>query len=1000
MSGANELLDSLSEGDVMTFTANPASEGHIVIGTDRFITVPEELKRIAVQHDHNIETVTFDCPRYWDEHDLTEMAIYINYRNANAVLGAFRAENVTVDPDDSNMIHFTWTISGNVTTHKGSIVFLVCAKTVNTDTGEEVLHWNSEINKDTYVSEGLEAVATTYKSDTDLYTQLLQIVDSAEILDVLGTGVNSERHNGVPKENASGDNSFVQGRGTIARGVNQHARGRFNVADTANKYADIVGNGTSDSDRSNAYTLDWDGNAEYAGGIKAKGVDILNELDKHNNREVEVVVDDTVAYQKEVPANSLPNAKVTRIGGMTRKCTNLIPYPYENSSKTSKGITYTVNDDGSVHIKGTCTAQSDFLVQYNTPFTLPAGTYVISGNNDRIGALYASIEGIGIVYSTGNGTSFTLTKETPVRIAISVYEGNTVDKTVYPMLNKGTTALPYEPYFEGLRSAPVSAMDSAGANIIPFPYVGGASKTSNGVTFTVNPDGGIRIAGTNTHTTYVEYPLITTNSKVFDYDNITVSLYGSTSADIYVTVGGGGWSFGEVKAGTSTILTNSRTTNVFSYALVRVKAGATVSATVYPMLNKGATALPYTQYFKDTIEIPEAVRALGGYGWSVSEDVYNYIDYDKEQFVKRVDKVIFDGTEGWVLDVSNVFGYKELGHLGDAELGQCSHFTNDGVISTAYMEDKTVSLREAGYAYFKDTGVSTVDEWKELLAEWYASGTPLTLVYVLAEPIITDISGLLSASSALKVESGGTVTMVNEHGYEVPSTIHFYTSKDVQEVIGAEEIVGNLVGNASTADKLSGARTITLSGDVEGTAEFDGGTDITINTTVKNLTHTHNNATESAAGFMSAVDAKYLAKVRTGDIGNFSGKTLGDLQTALLTWVSTRANYPNATAVFSCETIQNIWNAGDTSATFNAGAQWTVRLETSFGGTNYCQLYFSRYFDKDVYMAALSNGNWQKMRKLAFTDEMTNHRNIFVLDGVPTDLSAYSDGDIIMVKES
>ena len=65
MSRADELLDTLSEDDVSVFTVKP----HIVINSDRTITVPNSLKRIAVQYDHNIETITFDCPRYWDELD-------------------------------------------------------------------------------------------------------------------------------------------------------------------------------------------------------------------------------------------------------------------------------------------------------------------------------------------------------------------------------------------------------------------------------------------------------------------------------------------------------------------------------------------------------------------------------------------------------------------------------------------------------------------------------------------------------------------------------------------------------------------------------------------------------------------------------------------------------------------------------------------------------------------------------------------------------------------
>jgi hypothetical protein len=45
--------------------------------------------------------------------------------------------------------------------------------------------------------------------------------------------------------------------------------GKFNVKDTEGKYAHIVGGGTglTDSKRKNIYTLDWDGNADFAGSV-------------------------------------------------------------------------------------------------------------------------------------------------------------------------------------------------------------------------------------------------------------------------------------------------------------------------------------------------------------------------------------------------------------------------------------------------------------------------------------------------------------------------------------------------------------------------------------------------------------------------------------------------------------------------------------------------------------------------------------------------------------
>ena len=90
MSQADELLNSLSEGSSEVTTES----GNVVIGNDRFITVPDSLKKIAVQYDHNVETVTFDCPRYWDSVDLSTMKIYVNYLRADGKGGTQLCTNV------------------------------------------------------------------------------------------------------------------------------------------------------------------------------------------------------------------------------------------------------------------------------------------------------------------------------------------------------------------------------------------------------------------------------------------------------------------------------------------------------------------------------------------------------------------------------------------------------------------------------------------------------------------------------------------------------------------------------------------------------------------------------------------------------------------------------------------------------------------------------------------------------------------------------------------
>ena len=61
---------------------------------------------------------------------------------------------------------------------------------------------------------------------------------------------------------ATAGSSHAEGSGTKASSANQHVQGKYNVEDTAGTYAMIIGNGTADDARSNAFTVDWNGNVE------------------------------------------------------------------------------------------------------------------------------------------------------------------------------------------------------------------------------------------------------------------------------------------------------------------------------------------------------------------------------------------------------------------------------------------------------------------------------------------------------------------------------------------------------------------------------------------------------------------------------------------------------------------------------------------------------------------------------------------------------------------
>lgn len=76
---------------------------------------------------------------------------------------------------------------------------------------------------------------------------------------------------------ASGEDSHAEGFYTHAASDKQHVQGKYNIIDEdasgnpLNTYAHIVGNGTSNTKRSNAHTLDWQGNAWFAGNVYVGG---------------------------------------------------------------------------------------------------------------------------------------------------------------------------------------------------------------------------------------------------------------------------------------------------------------------------------------------------------------------------------------------------------------------------------------------------------------------------------------------------------------------------------------------------------------------------------------------------------------------------------------------------------------------------------------------------------------------------------------------------------
>ena len=94
---------------------------------------------------------------------------------------------------------------------------------------------------------------------------------------------------------ASGTYSHAEGSYTLASSDYQHVQGKYNIKDDANIYAHIVGNGSFSSDgksRSNAHTLDWKGNAWFAGTVEGTAM-IVKSSTSGSSKRFKITVDDS-----------------------------------------------------------------------------------------------------------------------------------------------------------------------------------------------------------------------------------------------------------------------------------------------------------------------------------------------------------------------------------------------------------------------------------------------------------------------------------------------------------------------------------------------------------------------------------------------------------------------------------------------------------------------------------------------------------------------------------
>lgn len=462
--------------------------------------------------------------------------------------------------------------------------------------------------------------------------------------------------------------------------------------------------------------------------------------------------DDSVAYQKDVPANALPYAAVQKVGGMTRKCANLIPFPYLSTVNEVNGVSVIAHENGTITFSGKCTSGWTFILCERL---MSAGNYYLGDGVTETGMnlLAYDIDNGAVVSWEG---AFSLTKDTMVRVYYLIadtFNGNCV---VSPMLNEGS-AKPYEPYYEGLLSAKVTEVKSVGENLF------GGEALANGI---VDCYKGIKNEGTET----VSFLGVDTNNAPRLYTDFkpntqyTFIIYGKNETSLTSNLGifyegfYSSMNFPEI--------------NTKGYVVLQSEAGETVKSFGGLFANGELTELEYDKcgifegaitiedfkpYQERTLPIPEAVRPANG----INENVYDYIEWAEDGNRKQVVRcgVVDLGTLTW--HIESYYAYSQSLASKAKSSAQC-----DSSALPAGVTEMSIAASKALVAYFTEGAYTDAAAVK-------AAMSGVMLVYELAEPIITDISDLITADNLIGVEGGGTLTFENEYGYAVPSEVEY-----------------------------------------------------------------------------------------------------------------------------------------------------------------------------------------------------------------------------------
>lgn len=302
---------------------------------------------------------------------------------------------------------------------------------------------------------------------------------------------------------------------------------------------------------------------------------------------------------------------------------NLLKYPYIETTKTSNGITFTDNKDGSINVSGTGTETAYYNFYSNSDgkrLTLASGTYKLVAKGRSKCNVFVN----NGVNSAENEGTFTITDgHNDVWCFIQAPKGLAINETIYPMIQLASSKdESYEPYTGGKPSPNPDYLQEIKSVVNPtvkllesnILKIEDGEYQDGGITTTVS-NGVVKIKGTADR--YLDI-LLTANNKfvfkegtkiIFSPNNVKGIENKNDSYLDFTNNNTIGFSIMSNNLNTPYSITERDTKYPFML-FIRCHEGKTYDETWKPQVLIGETITPFKPYTEQTIALPITLNAI------------------------------------------------------------------------------------------------------------------------------------------------------------------------------------------------------------------------------------------------------------------------------------------------------------------------------------------------------------------------------------------------------